>query len=100
MAWLYAACRCCLHLLFSIIFTAGGALPVVFRFTVILALPAWCLYLPMLVILKNAGERRGRLILLSATLISPASGVFWCLLVQLRGGDPEREFGKATSSSA
>jgi hypothetical protein len=55
--------------------------------TVIVALPVSCLSLPVVLILQNADERRGRLILFTSTLIGPVSIVLWCLLLQIKGGD-------------
>lgn len=74
----------------SIVWNADfrGLLPV-FRVTVMFALPVACLYLPMVLFFKDAEGRRGRVILLSATLIGPAAILLWGLLLQLRGGDPE-----------
>ncbi len=55
----------------------------------IFALPAWCLYLPFVIALKDAEERRIWTILASGILIGPASLVAWGLMLQLRGGDPD-----------
>lgn len=76
-------------LLFCVIFNARVAVLLVFRLTMLLALPVACLYLPFVVMFRNAEERRGRIILLTATLIGPVSVTLWCLFVQLRGANPE-----------
>ena len=61
-----------------------------FRFTMIFALPVWCLYLPFVIALKDAEERRGGTILGSGTLIGPVSLALWGLLLQGRGGNPHQ----------
>lgn len=71
---------------FSGLFRTGSFVPV-FHVTMVFALPVWCLYLPFVVALKDA-SRRIWTILLSGTLIGPASLAFWCLILQLRGGAP------------
>jgi hypothetical protein len=84
-------------LVWSIVFNSGGALILsggalilVFRVTSMFALPVACLYLPVVLLLKDAEERRGRFLFLSATLVGPAADVLLCLLLQLRGGNVER----------
>ena len=68
-------------LVLSIVWNAGVvALPPVFRITMIFALPVACLYLPVVLFFKDAEGRRGRVILLSATLVGPTLMVLWCLL--------------------
>ena len=80
-------------LLFNLLFSGAGffraaSVLLAFRFTMIFALPAWCLYLPFVIALKDAEERRIWTILWSGILIGPASLVLWGLILQLRGGDP------------
>jgi hypothetical protein len=69
------------------LFRAGASLPI-FHVTIVFALPVWCLYLPFVIALKDAEARRIWIILFSGILIGPASLAFWCLILQLRGGDP------------
>jgi hypothetical protein len=81
-------------LLFNVLFSGPGFFRVgtvllIFRVTLIFALPVWCLYLPFVIALKNAEERRIWTILVSGILIGPASLVLWSLILQLRGGDPD-----------
>ena len=72
---------------FSWLFRAGAFLPV-FHVTMVFALPVWCLYLPFVIVLKDAEARRIWAILFSGILIGPASLAFWCLILQIRGRDP------------
>jgi hypothetical protein len=81
-------------LLFNLHFSGPGFFRVgtvllVFRVTLIFALPVWCLYLPFVIALKDAEEGRMWTILISGVLIGPAALVFWGLLLQLRGADPD-----------
>jgi hypothetical protein len=76
-------------LLFSLRFGAGAVL-LVFRVTLIVALPVWCLYLPFLIALKDAEERRIWIILFSGILIGPTSLALLGLIFQLRGVDPHK----------
>jgi len=64
---------------FSMVFNAGGALILVFRFTMIFVFPVWCLYLPVVLFFKDAEQQRGRVILLSATLVGPVSVLLWSI---------------------
>jgi len=74
-------------LLFSVLFRAWSII-IILRVTMIFAFRLWCLYLPFVIALKDAEERRIWIILLSGTLIGPASLALWGLMLQLRGGDP------------
>ena len=79
-------------LLFGLFLRSQGlfrAEPLLFilRFTMIFALPVWCLYLPFVAALKDAEERRIWTILFSGILIGPVSLALWGLILQLRGGD-------------
>jgi hypothetical protein len=81
---LVAAC------LFSILIGRGASLEAVvllFKVTMIYALPAWFLYLPLVFRLKDANEWRGRILLATGSLIGPASMALWGLTLQLRGED-------------
>jgi hypothetical protein len=71
---------------FSLLFKAGAF--IVFRVTMMLAFPVWCLYLPFVIALKDAEGWRMWTIMLSGTLIGPASLALWFLILVLRGGDP------------
>jgi hypothetical protein len=73
-------------LLFSVLFRASAIL--ILRVTMTFAFPLWCLYLPFVIALKDAEERRIWITLLSGTLIGPASLALWGLMLQLRAGDP------------
>jgi hypothetical protein len=59
----------------------------IFRVAMTFALPVWCLYLPVVIALKDAEEGRIWTILFSGILIGPASLALWGLILQLRGGD-------------
>ncbi len=74
--------------LFSLLLTQGRAVPLIFRISMVFALPAWCLYLPFVIALEDAEEGRIWTLLFSGILIGPASLVLWGLILQLRGGDP------------
>ena len=71
------------------IFGPGSVLPI-FRVTMIFALPVWCLYLPFVIALKDAEQRRIWTTLFSGILIGPASLALWCVILQLRGADPHK----------
>jgi hypothetical protein len=81
--------------LFSLLFSGArifgdGSVLLIFRVTMIFALPIWCLYLPFVIALKDAEQRRIWTILFSGILIGPTSLAVWCLILQLRGGDPHK----------
>lgn len=59
----------------------------IFRITFIAALPVWCLFLPVVIAIRDAGERRSRFILFIGTVIGPVSVTLWCINLQLRGND-------------
>lgn len=67
-----------------------GTILVVFRVTMRFALPVWCLYLPFVIALKDAEERRIWIILVTGSLIGPTWLVLWGLMRQLSGGDPAK----------
>jgi hypothetical protein len=71
---------------FSLLFKAGAF--IVFRITMMLAFPVWCLYVPFVLALNDAEGWRIWIIMLSGTLIGPASLALWFLILVLRGGDP------------
>ena len=80
-------------LLFCLFFGRGGFRRIgpvflVFRVAMMFALPVWCLYLPLVIALKDAEGRRIWTILVSGILIGPASLALWGLILLLRGGDP------------
>jgi hypothetical protein len=77
--------------LFSLLFIlpfGAGAVPLVFRVAIMVAIPVWCLYLPFVIALKDAEGWRIWTILLSGILIGPTSLALWGLTLQLRGRDP------------
>jgi hypothetical protein len=53
------------------------------------ALPVWCLYLPVVIAVKDAGYLRIVTILFSGSLIGPVSPGVWCLILELKGGNEE-----------
>jgi drug/metabolite transporter (DMT)-like permease len=59
----------------------------VFLVTLLFALPVACLFLPIVIGLKDAEERRIWMILGSGILIGPLSMALWGLLLQWRGED-------------
>jgi hypothetical protein len=67
-----------------------GAVLLIFRITMGFAFPAWCLYLPLVMAFKDAEEKRLWTLLVSGILIGPASLVLWGLILQVRGGDPQK----------
>ena len=75
-------------LVFSVLFRASPIL--ILRVTMIFALPVWCLYLPFVIAIKDAEEGRIWTILFSGILIGPALVALWALVLQLRGGDPDK----------
>jgi hypothetical protein len=77
-------------LLFSLLPNWGGAIFLIFRVTMLFALPVWCLYLPFVIALKDAEERRIWTTLFSGILIGPASLSLWGFILQLGGGDPHK----------
>jgi hypothetical protein len=64
---------------------AMSAIFPIIRVTMIFALPVWCLYLPVVIALKDAEQRRIWTILLSGSLIGPLAMLLWSLILQLRG---------------
>lgn len=67
-----------------------GSCSGVFLFTTVLALPAWFLYLPFVLALKDAEEGRIWTILTIGTLIGPAYLAVFGVIMQLRGGNVHR----------
>jgi len=78
-------------LLFSVLFSVSlggaGSIFLIFRVTMTFALPVGCLYLPVLLALRNTDEQRMPIILLGGILIGPASMALWGLVLEWRGGD-------------
>jgi hypothetical protein len=78
--------------LFGLLPSVGGnswvLTAIVFRATMTFAFPVWCLCLPFVIAFKDAEKRRLWILLMGGTLIGPASMALWCLILQLRGGDP------------
>jgi hypothetical protein len=59
----------------------------IFRVTMMLALPVWCLYLPFVIAFRDAEKSRIWILLLSGALIGPSTVVIVALILQLRGDD-------------
>jgi hypothetical protein len=78
-------------LLFSVLFSrilgGAGSIFLIFRVTMTFALPVGCLYLPVLIALRNREEQRMPIILLGGILIGPASMALWGLVLEWSGGD-------------
>ena len=80
-------------LFFCLFFGSSGFLRIgpaflVFRVAMTFAFPVWCLYLPIVIALKDPEGRRIWTILVIGILIGPASLALWGLILLLRGGDP------------
>jgi hypothetical protein len=74
--------------LFSLLLSQGASVEAVvfiFKYTMIYALPVWFLYLPLVVLLKDADERRGWILLATGFLIGPACMALLGLILQVRG---------------
>jgi hypothetical protein len=52
------------------------------------ALPVSCLFLPLVILLKDAEQRRTWVLLVWGVLIGPAAIAGGALISQLKGGDP------------
>jgi hypothetical protein len=86
-------------LLLALWLTMGGAAHIslavpVFRFAMIFALPAWCVWLPFVIATKDTEGRdtEGRkiwTILWSGILVGPASIALWSLILLLRGANQQ-----------
>jgi hypothetical protein len=61
------------------------ALPAVFGVTMIFAFPVACLYLPVVIVLKDAAQRRLWILLVSGVLIGPVCMALWSVVLLLRG---------------
>lgn len=85
--------------LFSLLFALLGIMSgsasislavLVFRVTLIIALPAWCVWLLIVIATKNTEGRKTWIILLSGILVGPASIAVWFLILVLRGANAQR----------
>jgi len=74
-------------LLFSLMVGGAGSIFMIFRVTMTFALPVGCLYLPVLIALRNTEKQQISIILLGGILIGPASMALWCLVLLWTGGD-------------
>jgi hypothetical protein len=77
-------------MLFSLLVSTSVSMPTViaiFQVAIRFALPVWCLYLPFVVALKDAEGPRLKTLLLSGSLIGPASVVVGCFILLLRGAN-------------
>jgi hypothetical protein len=63
----------------------SGAAFLIFRLTLVFALPVACLSLPFVLRLKRRDDRKN--ILITAPVIGPVSMFIWGLILQLAGGD-------------
>jgi len=70
--------------LFSLLFGPGAFL-FVFRVTMMFAFPVACLYLPVVMALRDTEEGRIWTILASGTLMGPACLVLWGFILDLGG---------------
>lgn len=61
---------------------------IVLRVTTMLALPIWCLCLPLVIALTHSEGWRMWTVLTTGTLIGPASFALWGLILLRRGDDP------------
>jgi hypothetical protein len=74
-------------LVLSLIFGGAGLISQIFRVTMTFAFPVGCLYMPVLIFLRNTAEQRVPIILLGGIVIGPSSMALWGLALQWRGGD-------------
>jgi hypothetical protein len=78
-------------LLFCLLPSVGrlslGTLTGVFVASLLYALPVACLYLPIVIGLKDAEEHRIWIILCGGMLIGPVLIALWCFVLQWRGED-------------
>jgi hypothetical protein len=74
-------------LFFGLLQSKLSSAPIVFRVTILLALPVWCLYLPFVILIKDAEQWRSWILLISGVLIGPAAIASVALVSQLRGGN-------------
>jgi hypothetical protein len=84
-------------LLFSAYFSRGWPALFLVRITLLFALPAWLLYLPLVVAHPQPAPRQLAILIVAGFLIGPASMAAWGLVLLSRGetahaiwaGDPE-----------
>jgi hypothetical protein len=74
-------------LFFVRLFSIGSDVIAIFRITMMFALPVWFLYVPFIVVLKDAEDRRIWIILVSGILIGPLALILWSFILQLRGSN-------------
>ncbi len=93
-------------LAFSLLVNGSAAVNPFFLVTVKLALPAWCLYLPLVIIVKSAEGRMKQVLLLAGAMVGPFTVLVAALIALARGsdarsvwqGDPLTGIGAATGS--
>ncbi len=94
-------------LAFSLLANGEAAVNPFFTVTMRLAFPAWCLYLPLVLLLKSSEGWRKPFLLLTGALIGPATVFAMALLAIARGtdarsvwqGDPLDGIGVATGAA-
>jgi Na+-driven multidrug efflux pump len=64
---------------------------IVFRVAMIFAFPVACLYLPLVIALKDAAKRRLWILLISGALIGPVCMAFWDAVLVLSGRESAHE---------
>lgn len=87
-AALWSACCLLLAAISCLLFGKAGSLDVGLRFTLVFVLPAWLLYLPVILKLKDAGNHRLWIILGSGPLLGPAVLALWFGVSITRGESP------------
>jgi hypothetical protein len=80
-------------LFMSLLFSTAGSFRfelvfIVFRVTMMFALPVSCLYLPFVLAFKKPVGRRIWTVLVTGILVGPASLGLWGLVLLIRGRDP------------
>jgi hypothetical protein len=88
---IWAGCLVLAAALFSAalgVLTAIGSIWIVFRVTLTMALPVWCLYLPFVVFLKDAEGPHLGILLAAGFLIGPAAVLGLSVFQIAHGADP------------
>jgi hypothetical protein len=64
-----------------------STVPIILKVIMLFALPVSCLYLPLVILLKDAGQRRTWMLLMAGAVIGPLTIAGGALISQLRGGN-------------